>query len=86
MSRLPVPCLLSALGLDLSPYTPAGLRGGGAVAEYARNPDIASLMWRMRLESSGTLASYLQEVSAATHLKAVPQKSRDLIRDLSKLF
>ncbi len=56
--------------------TPASLRGGGAVAEYRRNPDVASLQRRMRIADQKTLAHYLQEVAARNVLLQIPASDR----------
>ena len=63
--------LLAALNIpaDLR-LTPGGLRGGGAVAAYRRGDQVSEIQWRMRLQHLGTLAFYLQEVSA---LSVIPK-------------
>ena len=57
--------LLRALGIPADfKLTPGGLRGGGAVSAYRRGDPVSEIQWRMRLQHLGTLAFYLQEVSA----------------------
>ncbi|CAL1137610.1 unnamed protein product [Cladocopium goreaui] len=48
--------------------TPASIRGGGAILAYRRGEPIADILWRMRLASQPTLASYLQELAAESLL------------------
>ena len=66
--------LLEALLVPKSlQLTPAGLRGGGAVADYHRGTDLASLQWRMRIRHQVTLEAYLQEVAAENLLLRLPE-------------
>ncbi|CAE7350570.1 Rraga [Symbiodinium sp. CCMP2592] len=53
--------------------TPGGLRGGGAVAEYHRGTDLATIQWRMRIKHQVTLEAYLQEVAAENLLLKLPE-------------
>jgi len=67
-------------------YTPACLRAGGAVAMYLTDTPIPELQWRMRLAGQGTLAHYLQEVTATLSLRQLPSQSRDRIVFLGRAY
>ena len=69
-----------------SRFTPGGLRGGGAVAEFRRNGDIAKLKWKMRVTDDRILGHYLQEVNAITSLASLPAGTRDRISAVAALY
>ena len=52
---------MSALGVGDIPWTPAGLRGGGATEFFLRTRDVLSLRRRGRWSQLATLDRYLQE-------------------------
>lgn len=60
--------------------TPGSLRGGGAVAAYRKGLSIDRLMWKMRILHQKTLASYLQEMVAASVLPSLPQEVLERIK------
>ena len=69
--------ILAALEVPTGTFTMAGLRGGGAIAEFRRAGDIPTLAWRLRVKSQDTLGHYLQETSAAVSLRDLPTASRE---------
>ena len=72
--------LLQTLGVSPSfRLTPGCLRGGGAVAAYRRGDAVSEIQWRMRLQHLGTLAFYLQEVSALSVIPRLPKRVREEI-------
>ena len=66
--------------------TPGSLRGGGAVGSYRRGTPIDQLMWKMRILHQKTLASYLQEMVAASVLPTLPANVLDLIKQLQGIL
>jgi len=75
--------VLRALGVPPNTYSPGGLRGGGAVAHFAKHEDVNLLLKQMRLRTQATLSSYLQEVTAKTSLASLPALCRLKIREAS---
>ena len=78
--------LLNVIGVPRGLYTPACLRGGGAVAAYLSDTPIADIMWRMRIRNASTLEHYLQEVAATTSLANLPDIVKHRISKLSSLY
>ncbi|CAE7767227.1 Rraga [Symbiodinium sp. CCMP2592] len=79
--------LLDALLVPKSfKLTPGGLRGGGAVAEYHRGTDLATLQWRMRIRHQVTLEAYLQEVAAENLLLKLPPHCTDRVKAAASLY
>ncbi|CAE7469662.1 unnamed protein product [Symbiodinium sp. KB8] len=79
--------LLRALGIPVDlKLTPGGLRGGGAVAAYRRGDPVSEIQWRMRLQHLGTLAFYLQEVSALSVIPQLHPKTRSKVSAAASLF
>ena len=66
--------------------TPASLRGGGAIAAYRNDEEIAKLLWKMRLRNIDTLQHYLQEVGAVSCFAELPSVSKGRIQDAALLF
>ena len=71
---------------SLCRLTPGGLRGGGAVESYRRGVHLGSIQWLMRLKSSQTLESYIQELAAVSALTNLPADVLYSVRCCSKLF
>ena len=66
--------ILKALGIPVSlQFTPASLRGGGAVHKYRAGATITDVMWALRLKHVDTLQHYLQEVTASLSLASLPE-------------
>ena len=79
--------LLATLGVPSDfKLTPGGLRGGGAVAAYRRGDQVSEIQWRMRLQHLGTLAFYLQEVSALSVIPKLNKATRERIAAAATLF
>eukprot|EP00439_Symbiodinium_sp_Y106_P081367 s1179_g20.t1 len=79
--------LLATLGVPSDfKLTPGGLRGGGAVAAYRRGDQVSEIQWRMRLQHLGTLAFYLQEVSAFSVIPKLNKATRERIAAAATLF
>ena len=78
--------LLHAFGVPLVKYTPASLRGGGCCFAYEQNPDITSLLWRMRISSISILKHYLQEVVATASLSSLHPEIRNKLLAASNSF
>lgn len=76
MLRIPESCHL----------TPGGLRGGGAVESYRKGLHLGNIQWLMRLQSSQTLQSYIQELAAVSALTNLPPDVLYSVRCCSKLF
>ena len=66
--------------------TPGSLRGGGAVAAYRKGTSIDRLMWKMRILHQKTLASYLQEMVAASVLPSLPFEVLERIKQLQSFL
>ena len=66
--------------------TPASIRGGGAILAYRRGEPIADILWRMRLASQPTLASYLQELAAESLLAFLAPTVRQRLIHVASLF
>eukprot|EP00435_Cladocopium_sp_Y103_P042123 s672_g11.t1 len=66
--------------------TPASIRGGGAILAYRRGEPIADILWRMRLASQPTLASYLQELAAESLLAFLTPATRQRLIHVASLF
>ena len=66
--------------------TPGSIRGGGAVASYRHGTSIDQLLWKMRILHQKTLASYLQEMVAASVLPALPTSVLEQIRQLQGIL
>ncbi len=66
--------------------TPGSLRGGGAVSSYRKGAAIDQLMWKMRILHQKTLASYLQEMVAASVLPALPTNVLEHIKQLQGIL
>lgn len=66
--------------------TPGGLRGGGAVESYRRGVHLGNIQWLMRLKSSQTLESYIQELAEVSALTNLPADVLYSVRCCSKLF
>eukprot|EP00438_Fugacium_kawagutii_P035056 Skav236663 [mRNA] locus=scaffold338:109507:114366:- [translate_table: standard] len=66
--------------------TPASVRGGGAILAYRRGEPVADILWRMRLTSQPTLASYLQELAADSLLAHLHPRVRSRVSNLAALF
>ena len=66
--------------------TPGCLRGGGAVAAYRRGDAVSEIQWRMRLQHLGTLAFYLQEVSAMSVIPRLPHRARETVSVAASFF
>ena len=75
---------LRALGIPKGFYTPGGMRGGGAVAQFCLRQDIDFLMWKMRLQSKRSLEHYLQEVSATVTIKKLPVEAQNRVAFMCK--
>ena len=79
--------LLRALGIPAHfRLTPGGLRGGGAVSAYRRGDPVSAIQWRMRLQHLGTLAFYLQEVSALSVIPQLHPTVRSKVSAAASLF
>ena len=78
--------LLLALGFPAGAFTPAGMRGGGAVAFFRQHRDIPSLMWQMRVGDQSTLAHYLQEVTAQISLVHEAPLTRAKVRSAAAMY
>ena len=79
--------LLRTLGIPSDfKLTPGGLRGGGPVSAYRRGDPVSEIQWRMRLQHLGTLAFYLQEVSALSVIPQLHPRTRRRVSDTASLF
>ena len=79
--------LLAALSIPTDfRLTPSRLRGGGAVAAYRRGDQVSEIQWRMRLQPLGTLAFYLQEVSAVSVVPKLHPQTRQKVSAAAALF
>ena len=79
--------LLSSFNVPTSLHlTPGGLRGGGSVAAYRPGLPLSEIMWRMRLVSSSTLESYLQEVAAQSLLPRLDESVRRKVQSAARFF
>ena len=72
--------LLSAVGLCASPYTPASLRGGGAVADLLRGCSLTFIMFHGRWAAVKTTTHYLQSGLAAHVAATLPTPARLLVK------
>ena len=66
--------------------TPGSLRGGGAVHLYHSGLQVTDLLWRLRLRHLATLESYLQETAAAGVFAALPENTKNNVRNASKML
>ena len=69
-----------------SQLTPGSLRGGGAVHLYHSGIQVTDLLWRLRLRHVATLESYLQETAAAGVFAALPEVSKNNVKNASKML
>ena len=67
-------------------YTPGGLRGGGAIAQYLSGASVPDVQWQMRLQSQSTLSYYLQEAAAVNSLLELSDLAKVRIRAASALY
>jgi len=72
--------LLSTVGLSASPYTPASLRSGGAVADLFRGCSLTFIMFHGRWAAVKTTTHYLQSGLAAHVAATLPTPARVLVR------
>ena len=72
--------LLSAVGLCASPYTPASLRRGGAVADVLRGCSLTFIMFHGRWAAVKTTTHYLQSGLAAHVAATLPTPARLLVK------
>eukprot|EP00438_Fugacium_kawagutii_P001991 Skav236445 [mRNA] locus=scaffold2857:243088:244701:+ [translate_table: standard] len=66
--------------------TPASIRGGGAILAYRRGEPVADILWRMRLASQPTLASYLQELAADSLVAHLAPSVKHRLCQVASLF
>lgn len=66
--------------------TPASIRGGGAILAYRRGEPVADILWRMRLASQPTLASYLQELAADSLVARLAPSVKQGLRHVASFF
>ena len=79
--------LLRALCVPVAcKLTPGGLRGGGAVHAFRQGLSIPDLLWKMRIQHASTLEAYLQEVTAITALKQLPDEAKRRVSTASTFF
>ena len=78
--------LLNALQIPPGTYTPAGLRGGGAIAHYQQGMPISELQWRMRLQGQDSLRHYLQEVTCEISLASLHLGARRRILSAAQFY
>ena len=78
--------IFGALGIPAGMFTAAGLRGGGAFAEFRAVGDIPTIAWRLRVKSTDTLGHYLQEASAALTLRDLQTAVREKIDVAAHMF
>ena len=60
--------LLNVVSKPPLPYTPASLRGGGAIYHFNKNRSLSELMFAGRWDSMKTLSHYMQEGLATSAL------------------
>eukprot|EP00438_Fugacium_kawagutii_P025922 Skav202341 [mRNA] locus=scaffold2638:25078:31004:- [translate_table: standard] len=79
--------ILKSLGVPISlQFTPASLRGGGAVHKYRAGATVTDVMWALRLKHVETLQHYLQEVTASLSLASLPETCKQKVRASLALF
>jgi hypothetical protein len=78
--------LFRTLGVPVGIFTAAGLRGGGAIAEFRTAGDIPTIAWRLRVKSTETLGHYLQEASAAVQLRNLGAETRHKLEAASGMY
>eukprot|EP00971_Amphidinium_carterae_P070004 1385243-Amphidinium_carterae.1 len=77
--------LKDMLGISASPWSPASLRGGGAV-EFARSSyNIPYLQWKGRWSNPRTMVHYLQTSLGAQSYAKVDPRAQDRIVALARL-
>eukprot|EP00971_Amphidinium_carterae_P031131 612660-Amphidinium_carterae.1 len=77
--------LLSLLGIDKSPWSPASLRGGGAV-EFARSThNIPYLQWKGRWANPRTMVHYLQTALGAQSYAQISPEAQRRVLSLARL-
>lgn len=79
--------ILKTLGVPVSlQFTPASLRGGGAVHKYRAGAGVMDVMRALRLKRVDTLQHYLQEVTASLSLATLPDNCEQNVRASAALF
>eukprot|EP00973_Karenia_brevis_P004915 677509-Karenia_brevis.AAC.1 len=77
---------LEALQCNEGPWTPAGLRGGGATDFFLRHQDTLALRRRGRWTQLITLDRYLQEGVVLMHANQIPDSVTTLAQLAVVLF